>query len=627
MGATSADATPSQHKFPKFMAEVIKVFSFAPSLDTYHSGEPSFDSLEDRAIDSALVEDVLFAFSNSGCSSFIIPQATGTRSSYLNVSQALELCKRRFRCSAASHSITALVSSILPLCEKVALVVLFLEMHQGFEFGIVAQKLNLFIAESFASFLSSIAQLEGILRSSDGLSLTGLRFNLQAAVIQERLRTLAGLCVKLWGVQGGQLIDEIAAYKETLGSPEGLAIVEEAHKRSLHAFLPLLADWQKRGIDEFGDLKINSDGRLFLPKILAGLEAKITETAGNLELLRSANYIVKHGDINLEISSVKSFTLFSERIYSRSCSELLLFFRRNMEMDKVFCSFRKFFLAGAGDWLATFLDLSITELEKSVREILPHRLDALLDVAIRASSASSDGFKENLKVKLIVGSQAEAGSDILGIRALTIQPKKIALPLKIIFSDEVIIKYQAIFRNLVYGRWVDRKLGEVWLEFQKNASSAERGSTALLSRMFHFCKNFVFFCAAAADARFHEFLAFSRNSDSFTDIKQKHEKCLDGICADLLLTADSAVLLRSVSKILSTCALFASHLRRFLQLQTQKNFTKEEKFLALIGKFAETFGSQTRSFLKNLEKLKNENADPRFAALLARLDFNDFFSN
>jgi gamma-tubulin complex component 2 len=282
---------------------------------------------------------------------------------------------------------------------------------------------------------------------------------------------------------------------------------------------------------------------------------------------------------------------------------------------------------GAGDWLANFLDLSISELEKSVKEILPHRLDALLDIAIRASSASSDSFKDNLRIKLVIGQQAETGADVLGIRAMTLEPKKIPSPMDILFSPSVIGKYQAIFRNLVYGRWVDRKLGEVWLEFQKNATSAERGSTALLSRMFHFCKNFVFFCAAAADARFHEFLEISRNSENFEEIRDRHEKCLDGICADLLLTADSAALLRSVSKILSTCALFASHLRRFLQLQTQKNFSKEEKFLVLIGKFSETFGSQTRAFLKNLEKLKNENADPRFSALLARLDFNDFFSN
>ena len=609
------------------MAEVIKVYSFSPSLDTYHSVEPTFDSLDERAVECALVEDILFAFANCGCSSFVVPQSFGSRSSQLNVEDALELCKRRFKCSAASHSLTSLVASILPLCEKAAFVVLFLERHQGFEFGIVGQTLNLFVAESFGSFLSTIAQLEGILRSAESLSLTGLRFNLQAAVIQDRLRTLAGLCVKLWGVRGGQLIDAIGGFRETLGSPDGLAIAEEAHKRSLQAFLPLLADWQKRGIDQFGDLKFDLDGRIYLPKILRGLEDRIMNTASNLELLRRAHYVVKHCDIQLEVSSLKSFNIFSERIHYRSSSELLLFFRRNLGIDKMFCSFRKFFLAGAGDWLATFLDLSITELEKSVREILPHRLDALLDVAIRASSASSDPFKENLKVKLILGSQADSGADILGIRALTIQPKTIAAPLNIIFSDEAILKYQAIFRNLVYGRWVDRKLGEVWLEFQKNASSAERGSTALLSRMFHFCKNFVFFCAAAADARFHEFLEFSRSSESFADIKQKHEKCLDGICADLLLTPDSAVLLRSVSKILSTCALFASHLRRFLQLQTQKNFTKEEKFLALIGKFAETFGSQTRSFLKNLEKLKNDNADPRFAALLARLDFNDFFSN
>jgi len=440
------------------MAEVIRVYSFAPSLDDYHFGGTSIDSKDARVIEASLVEDFLFALANSGCSSFISPNSHTSRpTSNLSLQEALDASKRRFVCSEAPPSFTSLISSIVPLCERVALINLFIEKHQGFEFGVVAQTLNLLIAESFANFLSSIAQLEGLLRGP-GLSLTGLRFNLQAAVLQERLRTLSGLCARVWGLSGGRLIDEISNFQETLGSAEGLALVEEAGKKCMHAFLPVLEKWQKRGTDEFSDLK-NSQGEFHLCKNLQNLAPKIIASAENLKLLRSANHAAKPGNLFLEISSIKGFTAFSEKMYSWSSLELLNFFRKNLEMEKVFSSFRKFFLVGAGDWLATFLDLSIAELEKSVKEILPHRLDALLDVAVRASSANTDAFRENIRVKLITGN-SETGSDVLGIRALTLEVKKITPPLNIIFSPAIIEKYQAIFRNLVYGRWVDRKLGE-----------------------------------------------------------------------------------------------------------------------------------------------------------------------
>ena len=56
------------------MTEVIKIYSFSPSLDDYHLREAVIDSsIEFNALEASLTEDLLFALANAGCSSFIVP--------------------------------------------------------------------------------------------------------------------------------------------------------------------------------------------------------------------------------------------------------------------------------------------------------------------------------------------------------------------------------------------------------------------------------------------------------------------------------------------------------------------------------------------------------------------------
>ncbi len=46
-----------------------------------------------------------------------------------------------------------------------------------------------------------------------------------------------------------------------------------------------------------------------------------------------------------------------------------------------------------------FMDLTEEELKKPVDDIIPPRLEALLELALRMSTANTDPFKDDLKVK------------------------------------------------------------------------------------------------------------------------------------------------------------------------------------------------------------------------------------
>ncbi|KAK2099357.1 Gamma-tubulin complex component 2 [Saguinus oedipus] len=61
-------------------------------------------------------------------------------------------------------------------------------------------------------------------------------------------------------------------------------------------------------------------------------------------------------------------------------------------------SIKRYFLMDQGDFFVHFMDLTEEELRKPVEDITPSRLEALLELALRMSTANTDPFKDDLKV-------------------------------------------------------------------------------------------------------------------------------------------------------------------------------------------------------------------------------------
>lgn len=60
-------------------------------------------------------------------------------------------------------------------------------------------------------------------------------------------------------------------------------------------------------------------------------------------------------------------------------------------------SIKHYFLMDKGDFFVHFMDLTEEELKKPVDDIVPPRLEALLELALRMSTANTDPFKDDLK--------------------------------------------------------------------------------------------------------------------------------------------------------------------------------------------------------------------------------------
>lgn len=70
-----------------------------------------------------------------------------------------------------------------------------------------------------------------------------------------------------------------------------------------------------------------------------------------------------------------------------------------MTCDTSLRSIKHYFLMDKGDFFVHFMDLTEEELKKPVDDIVPPRLEALLELALRMSTANTDPFKDDLKVR------------------------------------------------------------------------------------------------------------------------------------------------------------------------------------------------------------------------------------
>ncbi len=63
-------------------------------------------------------------------------------------------------------------------------------------------------------------------------------------------------------------------------------------------------------------------------------------------------------------------------------------------------SLKHYFLLDQSDFMVHFMDISEEEMAKTISEIKPNRLESLLELSLRITSANSDPYKDDLRVKL-----------------------------------------------------------------------------------------------------------------------------------------------------------------------------------------------------------------------------------
>lgn len=64
-------------------------------------------------------------------------------------------------------------------------------------------------------------------------------------------------------------------------------------------------------------------------------------------------------------------------------------------------SVKHYFLHDQGDFIVQLMDMCEGELVKNINDIVPHRLESLLELALRTSTANSDPYKDDMRAELL----------------------------------------------------------------------------------------------------------------------------------------------------------------------------------------------------------------------------------
>lgn len=154
-----------------------------------------------------------------------------------------------------------------------------------------------------------------------------------------------------------------------------------------------------------------------------------------------------------------------------------------------------------------------------------------------------------------------------GVEAFTLD-YKVSWPLSIILSRRAITKYQLIFRLLFFSKHVERRLFTSWMDHQATKEFDVRlqlgPSFCLRHRMLHFLQNFVYYIGLeVVGPNWHILQERIHAAADVDELQAAHENFLDTCLKECLLASQD--LLRVLTKLMTTCLLFAEQMRRFAQ--------------------------------------------------------------
>ena len=304
----------------------------------------------------------------------------------------------------------------------------------------------------------------------------------------------------------------------------------------------------------------------------------------------------KEVDIHLDVEgSATALIATVERAYVYSSRSLLHLLESGHKLRSHLQSLSRFFLLDHGDFFIQFMDIAGEDLRRDVKNVNIARIQNLLQTALTTSTLASDTNKDLLtcslaKTNLIqhlyliqsAGSSndfASPGKDtsgsanqptsqgggLKGVEALTLE-YEVTFPVSLVLSKRAMAKYKLLSRLLYFSKHVELRLLSCWVDHQStkelNVANGGQGAYLLRQRMIHFIHNFVYYMGLEVIApRSHEMHEGMKVAVDTDEVLGLHERFLDTCLKECLLSSQDQ--LRNLTKIMTTCLLFADHMTQF----------------------------------------------------------------
>ncbi|XP_069867481.1 gamma-tubulin complex component 2 isoform X2 [Dipodomys merriami] len=645
--------------------------------------------------ESAVVEDLLYVLMGVDGRYVTAQPLAGRQSRTFLVDPNLDL------------SIRELVHRILPAAASYSTVTRFIEEKSSFEYGQVNHALAAAMRTLVKEYLILVTQLEQLHRQGL-LSLQKLWFYIQPAMRTVDILASLASSVDKGECVGGSTLSLLhdRSFNYT-GDSQAQELCLYLTKAASVPYFEVLEKWIYRGIihDPYSEFMVEEhelrkekiqedyndkywDQRYTvvpqqIPSFLQKVAGKILSTGKYLNVVRECGR-----DVTCPVAKEIIYTL-QERVYVEQIEKafnyaskvLLDFLMEEKELVAHLRSIKRYFLMDQGDFFVHFMDLTEEELRKPVEDITPTRLEALLELALRMSTANTDPFKDDLKIDLMPHDLITQLLRVLAIetkqeKAMThADPTELTLsgleafsfdymvkwPLSLIINRKALTRYQMLFRHMFYCKHVERQLCSVWISNktakQHTLHSAKWFASAftLRQRMLNFVQNIQYYMMfEVMEPTWHILEKNLKSASNIDDVLGHHTSFLDNCLKDCMLT--NPELLKVFSKLMSVCVMFTNCMQSMkldselgtmlgppgeaerAEERPQKDPVRKHLaepvdtpqlasgFEATINNFDKNFSTHLLDLLARLSVYSTSDWEHGMASVISRLDFNDFYA-
>ncbi|EEB08670.1 gamma tubulin complex Spc97/GCP2 subunit Alp4 [Schizosaccharomyces japonicus yFS275] len=317
------------------------------------------------------------------------------------------------------------------------------------------------------------------------------------------------------------------------------------------------------------------------------------------------------------------------KAYGYANESLLQVLKSTQSLYAHLYSLKHYFFLDKSDFFTSFLDIAGHELRKNASQISVSRLQSQLELSLRQPGTltlldpnkeyvgveinqtslldwllqivSINGLEEtNLAREPVLwlednsiqhaevgdidksgsrrdGSRPPASKEIDGFHAMQLT-YRVPFPLSLILSRKATIRYQLLFRFLLMLRHNEMQLESTWIHFTKQAiwnqiSSSRRVEVwkkhifQLRVRMLFLVRQLTYYCTAEViEPNWTKFMEGLEKARTVDVLMQKHVDFLDTCLKECMLT--NSKMLKVLSKLLTTCTMFASYTSTFTRSLT-----------------------------------------------------------
>lgn len=598
-------------------------------------------------------------------------------------------------------SLQSLVSRILPISSHFSTVCRFIDEYSKFEHGMVCQALCAAMRATMKEYHVLIADIEHQYHLSN-MPLHKLWSSVQpCAKIMELLSSIA-ISVERVGCRGGAVLSLLHAktcslFGDQEAFPHSLSLTQAA----CAPYLEMTERWIYQGavVDPYQEFMVVDDKQLrkdrmtaeyndaywdsrytvkqdMIPSFLEKVAEKILYAGKYLNVIRECGMQLMYPNASelLYSPDERDYIDQIESAYSYASQKLIDLLVREQDIADRLMSLKHFFLLDQADFMVHFMDMADHELQKRIGDISLPRLESLMDLAIRSSTLSTSAYKDDISIKLIpydlptqlfhimsiepevVGASPRRHykpapivrpkeANLPGIRSLTLD-YSVQWPVSLVINRKALVRYQLLFRNLLYCRHIERCLGRVWVNQKgsKQPMSEIRTTIAfsLRQRMLNFIQNYQHYMTfEAIEPNWCMMVDKIQSASTIDELLREHNDFIDRCLKDCMLT--DLDVLRLISKIFTICAKFSTVMLHHYKAEfpdkpgTLPPDDAESKEIKKVVEASSvsldaTLASLDRQFTQKLVELLDylsivSAKDERYMAnMIARLDYNGFYT-